>query len=83
MAESGHHKRVSLYALTQAAAVLQSHIMRLAASEVLTYSNKTHEMTSIRAVSSNIMKKMVGRLPSVKCETQGVDRNSSPDQSAL
>jgi len=82
MAGSGHHSPVSLYALTQAAAVLRSHIKRLAASEMLTSSNKTHEMTNIRAVSSNMMKKRVSRLPNVQCGTQGVFRGSSLDQSA-
>jgi len=66
MAGSGHHSSVSLYSLTQAAAALLSHIKHLAASEVLTSSNKTHEMTNIRAVSSNMKKKRVSRLPNVQ-----------------
>jgi len=82
MAGSGHHSPMSFYALTQAAAVVWSHTKCLAASVVLTSSNKTHEMINIRAVSSNMMKKTFGKLPNVRCGTQGVVRGRSPDLAA-
>jgi len=79
MAGSGHHSPVSLYALIQAAAVLRSHDRRLAASAVLTPSNKTQETTSIRAVSSNMMRESEGKLVNVQQGMQHVSRDPSLD----
>jgi len=67
--------------LTHAAAVVRSHTKRLAASVVLTPSNKTQEMTNIRAVSSNMMKKDVRTLPNIKSGIQSVLRDPSLDLS--
>jgi len=39
-------------------------------------------MINIRAASSNMMKKNVGKLPNVRCGTQGVVRGLSPDLAA-
>jgi len=81
MAGSGHHSPVSLYALTHAATVVRSHTKRLSASVVIKPSNKTQEMTNIRAVSSNMTKKGVRTLPNMQSGIQGVLRDPSLDLS--